>query len=123
MEGLIMAAKHLYCSKEKEITELYSDMKIIKPIIIGNGKEGLAVTVPKLDNSVNSLQLTMVNLDRNVDKLIKQQDIYEGEKHGKAEIRKRNRWIIGILITISLSLMGTVGYLITLILNHINVVI
>jgi hypothetical protein len=81
------------------------------------------VTVPKLDNSVNSLQLTMVNLDRNVDKLIKQQDIYEGEKHGKAEIRKRNRWIIGILITISLSLMGTVGYLITLILNHINVVI
>jgi hypothetical protein len=118
-----MTAKHTFCNKEKEITELYSDMKIIKPIIIGNGKEGLAVAVPKLDNSVKSLQLTMVNLDRNVDRLIKQHDIYEGEKHGKAEVRKRNRWIIGILITITLSLMGTVGYLMALILKHIDKVI
>jgi hypothetical protein len=118
-----MSEKRIYCQNEKEIIELHADMKIIKPIIIGNGKEGLAVTVPKLDNSVNSLQMTMVNLDRNVDRLIKQQDIYEGERVGKAEIRKRNRWIIGILISLAMGLLGTVGYLITLILNHVDKII
>lgn len=110
-----------YCRKEKEITELYTDMKLLKPIIIGNGKEGLAVIVPKLDKSVNDLQLTMLNLDRNVDRLISQQNQYQGEKAGKEAIRKRNRWIIGMLVTVTLSLMGTVGYLVTLILNHIQI--
>lgn len=112
-------AQH-YCRKEKEITELYTDMKILKPIIIGNGKEGLAIAVPKLDKSVNDLQMTVINLDRNVDRLVNQQNKYEGEKSGKEEIRKRNRWIIGTLITLASMLMGTVGYLITLILNHLD---
>lgn len=109
-----MTTKHTYCNKEREISELYTDMKLIKPIIIGNGKEGLAMTVPKLDKSVNDLHMSVTNLDRNVDKMIRKHDLYEGEKTGKEAIRKRNRWIIGILASV---IMGLAGMLVALIIK------
>ena len=89
-----------YCRKEKEIAEMQADLKTLKRFVMGNGQEGLAVTVPKLNRSVDDLQISVKNLDRNLDKVVALQDHYEGEKDGKAEIRRRTRWLIGILSTI-----------------------
>ena len=88
---------------------------------MGNGKDGLAVSVPKLADSVQDLRMTVANLDRNLDRVIGKQEHYEGEKGGKEMIRKRNRWVIGILITVATSLLGTLLFVIDKLMNHIPV--
>ena len=87
-----------YCRKEKEIAEMHTDLKMIKGIVMGNGKDGLIVSVPKLTDTVDRLNISVSNLDRNIDKIFQKQDQYEGEKTGKAEVRRRTRWLVGILI-------------------------
>ena len=86
---------------------------------MGNGKDGLAVSVPKLADNVQDLRMTVANLDRNLDRVIGKQDRAEGEHDGKQLIRKRNQWIIGILITVSTSLLGVVLFMIERVMNHL----
>lgn len=95
-----------YCRKEKEIAEMYTDLKTIKQKVMGNGTPGLDVSVPRLATTVQNLEVAVSNLDRNVDKLVKKQDIYEGEKVGKAEVRRRTRWLVGILIGVITALVS-----------------
>jgi hypothetical protein len=97
-----------YCRKEKEIATIFEKVKRIEKEVVGNG-EGLVKTVPKLVTTVNDLKLVTSNLDRNLDKVVKAIDHNEGEKDGKAEIRRRTRWLVGILITImSILLTGLI---------------
>lgn len=102
-----------YCRKEKEIATMLEKITHMEKEVVGNGK-GLAKTVPQLVTTVGDLKLVTSNLDRNLDKVAKALDHYEGEKIGKAEMRKRNQWIIGTLIFINASLLGL---LVTLILK------
>ena len=95
-----------YCRKEKEIAEIHTDLQTIKRIVMGNGKDGLIVSVPKLTDTVNRLNISVSNLDRNIGKIFQKQDQYEGEKTGKAEVRRRIRWLVGILIGVIVSLIG-----------------
>ena len=108
-----------YCRKEANIAKIESKLATIEGFVMGNGKEGLAVSVPKLADNVQDLRMTVSNLDRNIDRIIGKQDQYEGEKNGKTIIRKRNRWIIGILITVSSSLLGALLFMIDKLLNHL----
>jgi len=108
-----------YCRRESTIARLENDVATIKVFVMGNGKDGLAVSVPKLADNVQDLRMTVANLDRNLDRVVGKQDRYEGEKGGKELIRKRNRWVIGILITLATSLLGVILFLIDKLLNHL----
>lgn len=108
-----------YCKREGSIAKLESEVAMLKKFVMGNGKEGLAVSVPKLSDSVQDLRMTVANLDRNIDRVVGKQDHYEGEKNGKEMIRKRNKWIIGILITLSTSMFGVLMFLIEKLMNHL----
>lgn len=108
-----------YCRKEANISKLETQIEAINKIVMGNGKDGLAVSVPRLADNVQDLRMTVSNLDRNLDRVIGKQSHYEGEKDGKAMIRRRNRWIIGILITVATSLLGVVLFMLEKILNHL----
>ena len=101
-----MATQHSYCRKEKEIAEIYTDLKTIKKKVMGNGSPGLDESVPRLADAVDRLEITVGNLDRNVDRMTKRQDIFDGERLGKEEIRKRTKWLVGILVGVILSLVG-----------------
>jgi tetrahydromethanopterin S-methyltransferase subunit B len=111
----------LYCRKEAEIAKMQNELAMIKGFVMGNGKEGLAVSVPRLADNVQDLRMTVANLDRNLDKVVGKQDRYEGEKGGKEVIRKRNRWIIGILITVATTLIGVILFMIERLMNHLPV--
>jgi hypothetical protein len=108
-----------YCRRESTIARLENDVATIKVFVMGNGKDGLAVSVPKLADNVQDLRMTVANLDRNLDRVIGKQERNEGEKGGKELIRKRNRWIIGILITVATALLGTLVFVIDKLMNHI----
>jgi len=108
-----------YCRRESTIARLENDVATIKVFVMGNGKDGLAVSVPKLADNVQNLRMTVANLDRNLDRVIGKQERNEGERGGKELIRKRNRWIIGILITVATSLLGTLIFVIDKLLNHL----
>jgi len=115
-----MAKEHPeYCRKEAEIAKMQNELETIKGFVMGNGKDGLAVSVPKLADNVQDLRMTVSNLDRNLDRVIGKQANYEGEKNGKTIIRKRNQWIIGILVTVAASLLGTMLFLIDKLMNHL----
>ena len=110
-----------FCRKEGEIARMGNELATIKGFVMGNGKDGLAVSVPKLAETVQDLRMTVANLDRNVDRVIGKQDHYEGEKEGKRIVRNRNRWIIGILITVASTLIGLLIFMIDKITNHLPI--
>ena len=98
-----------YCHKEKEIAEMQTDLKNIKIAVMGNGK-GLNITVPLLSQTVERLEGTVDGLQKGLSGFIKFQENMEGQHIGRAEIRKRNRWIIGLLagaLTAQLALIIT----------------
>ena len=109
--------KRDFCLKEGEISSLQADVKTLKKIVMGNGQEGLLVSVPKLAQNVEDLSTNIKDLRTGVSGLIKFQENIQGEKEGKSEIRKRNRWIIGILIAAVSGLGGVLIYLIKILGN------
>ena len=101
-----MEQKHFHCRKEKEISEIHTDLRTIKNIVMGNGKEGLVSTVPRLNTSVDTLSMNVVGLERGLKGFLRYQQTMEGMAEGKTKTRKANRWLIGILITVNLALVG-----------------
>jgi len=117
-----MAEQHI-CRKEKDLARLEAEMRTIKPIVTGNGKDGLNVIVPKLSGQVDSLVIAVTDLKTVVRGFLEFQMHQEGKEEGmdilrdsKARLRKRTAWVIGILITINLSLLGG---MITLIITRL----
>ena len=103
-----MADEHgPYCRKEKEIAEMHTDLQLVKKVVMGNGNEGLIVTVPKLAQSVDRLNDESIpDLKRGINGFVKYQQSQEGKQAGTEETKKRNRWVIGILITALLMVAG-----------------
>lgn len=108
-----------YCINADRLGAMEKEIEIISKAVIGNGKEGLTVTVPKLTENVADLEIATTSLKRNTDKLLMHLSKSEGEEAGKEIIRKRNRWIIGILVGLSSSLIAG---LITIIKLFIDIV-
>ena len=108
-----------YCRKEATLARLESEIKVLNKIIMGNGQEGLSTSVPKLAQSVNDLNVNVHGLTRGVNGMLRFQAELTGTEGGKEAIRKRNRWIIGILITVALSLLGSLFFLMDKLLNHL----
>lgn len=102
-----MANEHSnYCRKEKEIAEIHTKVNQIEKVVMG--KEGLIVTVPLLKQSIDNLNLTMVGLERGMKGFFKYQQTMEGMATGKASLGRRNRWVVGILVTVNIALLGGV---------------
>ena len=99
-----------FCRKEKEIAEMHADVQMIKKIVMGNGQEGLAVSVPKLSLNVDKLGKSVDGLKTGVNGFLKYQQAQEGKAEGKSEVKKRTRWIIGILIGLITTLLGSLIY-------------
>ena len=100
-----MSDKHSeYCRKEAEIAEIQTDLKMLKRIVMGNGQPGLAQTVPVLNRNVSELNKTIGHLTTGISGLLKFQENQLGIQDGKSMVRRRNRWIIGLLITVVFSL-------------------
>jgi len=95
-----------YCRKEKEIAEMHADLQTIKRIVMGNGQEGLATSVPLLAQNVDTLGKSVDGLKTGVRGFLQYQQEQEGKNAGKAEIRRRTRWLVGILIGVITMLAG-----------------
>lgn len=108
-----------YCRKEAEIAEMHADIKTVKGVVMGNERPGLIETVPLLNSNVAQLTKTIADLTTGVSGLLKFQEQEQGRVKGKNEMRTRNRWIIGILVTLSTALVGTIIYLVDMVMNHI----
>lgn len=105
---------------EKDITALQTDMKNVKEIVMG--KDGLNVSVPLLAQQVENLGNVIGDLTTGVNGLVKFQFEQEGKEEGiqvmrdsKDRLRKRTSWIIGLLVTV---VIGMLGGLIVLIVRN-----
>ena len=107
-----------YCRKEKEIAEIHTELRIVKKAVIGNG-DGLMVTVPKLAQSVDTLNTNVLRNNTLTSGVLRFKDEMEGRDIGKAEIRKGNRWVIGILVSVLVAMFGTLMFLIDKLANII----
>jgi len=87
-----------YCKKEAEISRLQEKVASLERIIMG--PEGLSQTVPALNRAVGSLEKTVGSLQTGISGLLKFQENQIGQEKGKEIVRRRNRWIIGITVTI-----------------------
>ena len=67
---------------------------------MGNGQPGLVSTVPRLAESVERFEQTAGEFATAVRGFHKFQENQMGQELGKEIIRKRNRWITGIIITV-----------------------
>lgn len=94
-----------YCRKEKEIAEIHTDLRIVKKVVMGNGK-GLNVTVPLLAQNVEKLDETVGDFQTALSGFVKFQENMEGQQEGKMQIRRRTRWLIGLLVGVCISLVG-----------------
>lgn len=91
------------CTKEKEIEEIHKEVSKLKQVVFeGNGGKPLNVAVEVLSTTVEDLKCIIVELKTGVNGLLKYQQTLEGEKKG----RRNSRWAIGILATITATLLG-----------------
>lgn len=105
-----------YCRKEKEIAEIYTKVSRMEKIVMdGNGNEALFISVPKLSDSVETLnEKTIPDLQKGMSGFLKFQENMEGRHDGKEAAQRRFRWIVGLMVTINL---GMLSALIALILK------
>ena len=107
-----------YCQKTAEIAKLESQVKTLNGIVMGN--EGLAQTVPVLNRNVSELSKTIGSLTTGVSGLLKFQEKEMGRQQGKIEMKQRNRWIIGIMVTLAVAIIGGLIYLVITVMQHVD---
>ena len=78
-----------------------------KIVMTGNGEPPLATTVPILTKAVEELVPAVQDLRTGLSGFVKYQSEQEGYHRGKEAVRKRSRWIIGILVSIGIALLTT----------------
>jgi len=115
----LKAPPNCTCKKEAAIGKLIADVDTLKKAVMGNGQPGLIVTVPRLAESVEQFEETAKEFATAVRGFHKFQENQIGQATGKETIRSRNRWIIGILIGFSSTLLGTLLFLIGKLFNQL----
>jgi len=96
------------CSKEAEIAEIHTELKMIKTAVMGNGKEGLIIEVPRLSQATEQLNEICVGLQTGMSGFLKYQQTQEGIQQGKSYVKRSVQWLIGILVTVILALGGII---------------
>ena len=114
-----MTTQKCVCKQEAEIGKLRADVNQLLRAVMGNGQPGLIVTVPRLAETVESFEETARNFALTVSEMYEFQQKEIGRATGKAEIRRRTKWVIGILVTLSTSLLGTVVVLMLKLLSQL----
>jgi len=101
-----------YCLKEKEISTLQAEMKMIKKVVMdGNGEPAIIYQLPRLNNNVELLNEQVPALAKAVgdlgdfrdDLVLKQKLQSEEEQRKQAEKdrkERKTRYIIGTALTI-----------------------
>jgi len=92
--------------QNRKIGQLEADVNLLKRAVMGNGKEGLIVTVPLLSHSVEKLSGSVEGLKTGVRSFLRFQQEQEGRIAERVELKKRSRWLIGILVSANISLLG-----------------
>lgn len=114
------------CIKEAEIAEIHTDLKNIKRVVMGNGREGLNTTVPVLAEQVKDLRVELSE-DREVRQQIKTSLSgvlkFQEEEQARRQIekeeshhydKKRNRQVMiymAVIATISLGFTLLINFL------------
>jgi len=106
---------HPYCRKETEISEIHTKVKRMEKVLFdGNGGEAFISSIPKLSQSVDMLNTkTIPDLQKGISGLLRFQSEEIGRDHGKEEIRRRTKWVIGTLITFCSLLLVAIGLILT----------
>lgn len=73
---------------------------------MGNGQPGLMVTVPRLAESVERFEQTAGEFATAVRGFHQFQENQLGQEKGKETIRKRNRWLVGIIVSVLICVIG-----------------
>ena len=105
-------SSHSHCKKENEIGKNRADLETLKKIVMGNGQEGLSVSVPKLSENVKSLERSITGLKPKIGELLEFKNETLGVVRGKAVIQKRNKALTTTLISILRLLLVVIGILI-----------
>ena len=89
-----------YCKKESELGKLRAEVNTLNRTVMGNGQPGMMVTVPQLTENVERFEITAGEFATAVRGFHKFQENMAGQEKGKEIVRKRNRWLIGIVVTV-----------------------
>lgn len=95
-----------YCKNESELGKLRAEVDTLNKAVMGNGQPGLIVTVPRLAESVERFEQSASEFATAVRGFHKFQENQLGQEKGKETIRKRNRWLTGMIITILVAVAG-----------------
>lgn len=89
-----------------DVNNLKDDVGILKKAVMeGNGEPALTVTVPQLSIAVKDLTPQVEGLKTGVSSFLQFQKEQEGYHKGKQTVRNRDRWLIGIMVTVILGLL------------------
>lgn len=110
-----------YCSKEAEIAQIQTDLKLVKKAVMGNGKDGLIVTVPVLSQNVSELKDTVGELRTGLSGFLKYQQSEEGKDIAKREEKRRTRAIVSLMIGLITTLLASLIYTIHLLAQNPNI--
>jgi hypothetical protein len=79
------------CLHEKELGELSAVVSRISKEVYGNGELGLAKTVPRLEEKINSLVHSVASHTQVISNFIEFQAVHNGEIKGKKELEERDK--------------------------------
>ena len=98
-----------YCKNESELGRLRAEVDTLNKAVMGNGQPGLVATVPRLAESVERFEQTAGEFATAVRGFHKFQENQMGQEKGKEIIRKRNRWVVGVIVTVLVCIIGVLS--------------
>src|SRR6056297_321072 len=96
------------CKHDSEIAKMSEKLSKIEKAMYGNGQKGLIRTTTELNQSSESLSKSVSALATAVSALTTFRDETIGGIKAKERMRIHSKWIIGILVTVVLSLVGVI---------------
>ena len=97
-----------HCKHEPEIAKMSEKLNKIEKAMYGNGQKGLICTSIELSKSSESLSESVKHLATAVSGLTKFKDETIGGIKAKERMRVHSQWLIAILVTVVLSLVGVI---------------
>ena len=89
-----------------DVDNLKEDVSILnKAVMQGNGEAALTVTVPQLSIAVKDLTPQVDGLKKGVNAFLQYQKEQEGYHKGKQTARNKDRWLMGLMVTVILGLL------------------
>jgi hypothetical protein len=96
------------CKHDTEIAKMSEKLSKIEKAMYGNGQKGLIRTTTELNQSSESLSKSVNALATAVSALTQFRDETVGGIKAKERMRIHSQWMIGILVTVVLSLIGVI---------------